>query len=356
MSDPIRVLVVDDSAVARGVLTRMVEAQPDMRLAAAAGDGRQALSMLQQPPVEVVLLDLEMPGMSGLEALPHILDAVPGVAVIIVSTLSKRGAEITIRALAAGAADYVTKPSAGPAGASWDEIRDELVRKIRALCGPLTWPEPQAEDPAPEAAEPAGVAARPAGAPPSVVVMAASTGGPNALGTVLSGLPSDFPLPILVVQHMPALFTQMLAERLERTCGRPCREAEDGESVHSGKVYLAPGGRHMVVRRDGVRPRITLEDTPPENFCRPAADPLFRSAAAAYGDGVLAVILTGMGQDGLRGARAVAAAGGTILAQDRDSSVVWGMPGCVVRAGLAHATLPLHRIAEAIDRQARVLR
>jgi two-component system, chemotaxis family, protein-glutamate methylesterase/glutaminase len=355
--DLVKVMVVDDSAVVRGMWARVLDAEADMRVVASAWTGRAALDVLRRREVDVVILDIEMPEMSGLEALPLILAEHPGVRVLMASSLTRRGAEVTVSALAMGAADYVTKPSAAERGAMADVGRD-LVRKVRALGGrgarasgagrALAAPPIRPRPPRPETSR--------NGQGPRAIAVTSSTGGPNALTLLLSALPADFPLPILIVQHMPALFTSMLAERLQRAASRPCVEAAEGMVVEGGRTYVAPGDYHMTARAEGGVTLLGLSQTPPENFCRPSADPLFRSLAAVYGSSLTAVVLTGMGHDGLEGAKAVVGAGGHVVVQDEATSVVWGMPGAVAQAGLAHEVLPLEAIAPAIDEQARARR
>lgn len=350
----IRVMVVDDSAVIRGIWSRIIDAESDMRVMAVAGNGRAALDVLRRREVDVIVLDIEMPEMSGLEALPLILTQCPGVRVVMASSLTLRGAEVTVAALALGAADYVTKPSAAERQ-NMAMVGRDLIRKIRALAGRVMAPAaPQPVVRAPVVRpRPVGVGAT---KPVQAIGVASSTGGPNALTAVLSALPQEFPLPILIVQHMPPLFTTMLAERLERATGRPCVEATDDLEIRGGVTYIAPGDYHMTVRNEGARMVLALNQDPPENFCRPSADPLFRSMARAYGGAMLGVVLTGMGQDGREGARAVVEAGARVIAQDEATSIVWGMPGAVAHAGLASQILPLDRIASVIDEQARVRR
>ena len=350
---PIRVLVVDDSTVIRGFLSRIVDAEPDMRVVATAFNGRVALDVLDRREVDVVLLDIEMPEMTGLEALPSILEKRPGVKVIMASSLTEKGAEVTIRALSLGAADYVTKPSAR-SSAGLEPVARELVAKIRALAG---HPSHALRPHAPPTQEPARprlveTTTAPSGSPvhrasgvvPRIIGVASSTGGPNALVRVFSDLPRDFRLPIVVAQHMPPVFTTMLAERLARAANRPAHEATDGMRVEDGHIYVAPGDHHMTVATAEGRTVLHLNQEPQENFCRPSADPLFRSMARVFGPAQWAVVLTGMGHDGLAGVRAIAEVGGRVIAQDRDSCVVWGMPRAVTEAGLAHDVLALDRI------------
>lgn len=349
---PIRVLVVDDSAVVRGVLGRIVDAQDDMHVVTTATNGRDALDAMRLQGIDVVLLDIEMPVMDGLTALPLICQRHPRARVLVTSALTQRGASVTMRALALGAVDYVYKPSARDGGVlAVETAAADIVAKIRAVAPPVSERE-RARD---ASRHDAGVAASRHlrdGAmlgdfEPQVLALAASTGGPNALAKVISGLPSDFPLPVLVTQHMPPIFTTMFAQRLAREGTLPCEEARDGEILQPGCVYVAPGDRHMTVVGPGVvrSPTIRITTDPPEHHCRPAADPMFRTAAQAFPHGVLAVVLTGMGDDGRQGCEAVVASGGRIVVQDQMTSVVWGMPGSVVASGIPCSVLPLQSIS-----------
>jgi len=353
---PVRVMIVDDSVVVRGVFGRIVDAEKDMKVATTAPNGQAALDALRQVEVDVVLLDVEMPEMDGIAALPKILAMRPGIRVIMASSLTHQGAAVTMTALGLGAADFVHKPTAKAGTGSIDSVGRDLVAKIRAL-GRRTPPRAEAVDtpfispPVPPLAR--GLAAG-SDIAPRVVGIASSTGGPNALAELLAGLPSDFPLPILVTQHMPPLFTTLLAERLTRDGGRPCIEAKDGDAIVAGRVYLAPGDWHMTVRTMERKPFIRLVQSAPENHCRPAADPMFRSLAAVFGSGTLGVVLTGMGEDGRRGSEVIAECGGRVIVQDEASSVVWGMPGAVAHAGLASAVLPLRDLAGYVARLALV--
>lgn len=339
----IRVLIVDDSAVVRGVLGRMVDAQKDMRVATTATNGVDALDALRLQEVDVVLLDIEMPVMDGLTALPLIVQRHPRALVLITSSLTHESADVTMRALALGAVDYVYKPTTRAGGVFGVEVAAaEVLAKIRAVAGNATQNTGSA----------AVNAARSFDAPtgefePQVLAFAASTGGPNALAAVMSGLPSDFPLPVLVTQHMPPLFTTMFAQRLARESNLPCGEARDGEAMLPGKIYVAPGDRHLTVIGGGLMrgPKLHISNDPPEHHCRPAADPMFRTAAQAFPNGVLAVVLTGMGDDGRAGCEAVAASGGRVVVQDEATSVVWGMPGSVVTSGIPCSILPLQSIS-----------
>lgn len=353
----VRVMVVDDSAVIRGLLSRIIEAESDLRVVASAANGRTALELLRHKDVDVVLLDVEMPEMDGLAALPRMLELRPQLPVIMASSLTSEGAEVTLRALALGAADAIAKPSSLSASRGLASVAVELLAKIRGLgrARLLAPPAPSTLAAAPARAEAGTVgpgsapalrapAAR-ADEPVRLVAIASSTGGPNALTRLLGSLGPEFPLPIVIVQHMPPLFTAALAERLQRESGRPCREAVHGEPLQAGVTYVAPGDRHLRLAGSREQPILQLGTDAPVNFCRPAADPTLESAAALYGAGALAVVLTGMGEDGVRGCRSVVARGGRVVAQDAATSVVWGMPGAVVHAGLASAVLPLERIA-----------
>lgn len=338
-SQAIKVVIVDDSAVVRGVVRRLLEAEPQIEVAAAASNGELALKELRQQAADVVLLDIEMPVMDGLTALKRIVVEHPSVKVIMVSTLTRRNAEISLEALKIGAADYVTKPEAGIATAA--EFGRDLIARIKALG--LTNRSTRAD-----VAPPVRWAPRPPITRRRVVRalgIGASTGGPPALLKLFRDLQgTDARQPILLTQHMPATFTALLAEQIERAAGRPCAEGKDGEPVLPGRIYVAPGGWHMTVENGPTSPVIRLDQGAPEHFCRPAVDPMLRSMAAVYGDGAVAAILTGMGADGALGCEAVARAGGRFIAQDQASSAVWGMPGAAAATGLAEAVLPLDDI------------
>lgn len=343
----IRVMLCDDSAVARGALGRLLAKDPAIRVVAQVGDGRQAVSalsaMLPAERPEVVLLDLEMPVMDGLTALPLILRAAPGTAVIVASALSQRGASATMQALRAGAVDYIPKPAAAQGGITDPRFGEELRAKVTG------WARMRSKPAMRSAAAPALPAAprlMPGrGEKPRVIAIGSSTGGPQALAALVGAFTRPPPVPVLVVQHMPAGFTTLLADHLNRIGRLPCAEAKDGEALRAGRLYLAPGDRHLVVREAPGGLVAQLSDGPAENFCRPAVDPLLRSLVAACGGRVVAAILTGMGHDGLEGCRALTRAGGAVLAQDEATSVVWGMPGAVARAGLAALLAPPEEIA-----------
>jgi two-component system, chemotaxis family, protein-glutamate methylesterase/glutaminase len=363
---PIRVLVVDDSAVIRGLITRLLESDPELAVVGSVGNGQMAIGTCQRQgqSVDVVVLDIEMPVMDGLTALPQILAAAPGVKVIMASTLTQRNAQISIKALQAGAADYVAKPSSTTDIHAGPDFRRELVEKVKALgaAGRKRRAE-RGETPKPSDLpfRPPAHALKPpvkgdiklraaAQRPPEVIAIGSSTGGPQALLAVLTKFPNSIRLPILITQHMPATFTSILAEHLGRASGWPCAEAVDGEPVRANRIYVAPGDFHMKVAVENGARLIRLTKEPPENFCRPAVDPMFRSVAQVYGAGVLGVVLTGMGSDGVRGARSVVEAGGAVIAQDEATSVVWGMPGAAAAAGVCSAVLPLAEITTYLRR------
>jgi len=342
-----RVLVVDDSAAVRSLLSDILKADPEIELVGAAANAAIALSKIQSAAPDVVTLDVEMPDVNGLELLARIREVAPRLPVIMFSALTQRAAATTLEALARGASDYVTKPSGtGSREASIEQVRSQLIPKIKTLTRHL------ADTPPARPAPPAALRARDPAAGQvrscpriEVVAVASSTGGPNALAQLFQDIPQNFPLPVVVVQHMPPLFTRLLAERLSSTCHLRFKEAADGEPLRAGEVYIAPGDYHMALRREASEVRVVLNREPAENSVRPAADVLFRSVAAAYGARAMGVVLTGMGQDGLRGCELLRGAGAWIVAQNEASSVVWGMPGFVVRAGLADRVLPLSEIA-----------
>jgi two-component system, chemotaxis family, protein-glutamate methylesterase/glutaminase len=354
--DPIRVMVVDDSVVVRKIVTDVLSEDPAIEVVGTAVNGKIALGKLDQLRPDLVTMDIEMPEMDGIEAVRAIRAGRGGparsrVPIVMFSTLTDRGATATLDALSAGANDYVTKPAnVGSVGQSMESVREQLIPKIKALTGRPVTPGPARAAAAAPSPRPALPRTTP-GKKPAVLVIGSSTGGPEALARVLPALPATLPVPVLLVQHMPPVFTRQFAQRLDRLSALRVVEAVDGTPLLPGTVHLAPGDHHLVIRADrGGQFRTALTQDAPENFCRPAVDPLFRSAVAAYGGAVLAVVLTGMGSDGRQGAGAIRQAGGTVLAQDQATSVVWGMPGAVTQAGFADEVLPLDRIAEAIHR------
>ncbi|MHA7631915.1 chemotaxis-specific protein-glutamate methyltransferase CheB [Corallococcus sp. M7] len=341
----IRVLVVDDAAVVRRQVSLLLGAAPGLEVVATAPNGRIALAKVEQLQPDVVLLDLEMPELDGLETLKLLRQRAPELPVVMFSALTERGGVLTLEALALGARDYVTKPtSAGGMNITVEAVRDELVRKLKALNvrAPSTTPSPVTREPPSRPRTPARVEA---------IVVGASTGGPGALVRLVSALPADLPVPVFIVQHMPPLFTRLLAERLQGVTPLTVREAVTGAAVQAGEVWVAPGDFHLAVCRDATGVRLLTHQGPAENACRPAVDLLFRSAAEVYGAGVLAAVLTGMGQDGLRGCRRVIEAGGQVVVQDQASCVVGSMPGAVEQAGLADAVVPLDALALELARR-----
>lgn len=372
----IRVLVADDSVVVRGLVSRWLE-EAGCEIVGTAANGRIALDALDRVQPDIVLLDIEMPELDGTQALPKMLAKRPGLQVVMMSTLTQRNAEISLRCLALGAIDYLPKPEGNRGVTSQASFREDLVQKIRMLgadlrnrprarpaglserpglgaaapvervASPLSAPAPR------PAVAPAAIATRPRPlrvAAPRCLLVGASTGGPRAVGEVLEsiGAATLRRVPILIVQHMPPVFTAVFAEHLGARIGLPAAEAKHGEPVRPGVVYVAPGGRHMGLSGSAAEAVIQLNDGPPVNFCRPAVDVMFRDAAEVYGAATLSVVLTGMGSDGTKGAKALVDAGGIMLAQDEASSTVWGMPGSLVRAGYAHDILPLSGLGPAL--------
>ncbi len=390
----IKVMVVDDSVVIRGLIGRWINEDPDLVLVNSHRNGRLAVEDIAKSKPDIVILDIEMPDMDGLTALPLMLKAYPATKIIMASTLTRRNAEISLKALSLGAADYVPKPESNSQITTSTEFRRELLDKVKGIGGmpqrpsstaggfrasraagavaPQTAPRPgamRAEMPAgragakgsPRAAAPATAAAtRGAGgislrqfgsARPRALLIGSSTGGPQALEKLLGEIgPQLSGVPILITQHMPVTFTAILADHLARASGSPSAEAQHGEVVKAGQIYVAPGGKHMVLAKQAGQAVIHLNDEPPVNFCKPAVDPFFESAAKVYGAASLGVILTGMGHDGAAGAQHIVDAGGSIIAQDEASSVVWGMPGAAAQAGVCAAVLPLTQIGSKVTR------
>jgi two-component system chemotaxis response regulator CheB len=380
---PIRVMVVDDAVVVRGLVSRWVDEEPGMTVVASLRTGREAVDQLERTKPDVVVLDIEMPDLDGISALPLMLAKRRDLIVIMASTLTRRNAEISLKALSLGAADYIPKPETNREVTTSTTFRHDLIEKIKHLGArrrrpmpaapaipgarvpfsvPQAAPRPVTEfrrpsDTAPSHVGHAGhpstaIKLRPFSATqPRVLLIGSSTGGPQALTALIAQIPKVIDLvPVLITQHMPPTFTTILAEHLARASGRPAKEGEDGEPIVAGKIYVAPGGKHMrVARRNGV-PVITIDEGPLVNFCRPAVDPLFNAASEIWNGAILAVILTGMGSDGTKGAGTIVAAGGNIIAQDEATSVVWGMPGAAANAGVCAAVLPLEQIAPKIVR------
>jgi two-component system chemotaxis response regulator CheB len=351
----IRVLIVDDAVVVRRILTDVLATDPELEVAGIAANGQIALQKIQQLNPDLVTMDVEMPSLNGVETVRALRKLYPKLPVIMFSTLTARGAEATLDALAAGANDYVTKPAnVGSVSVAMERIREQLIPKIKAHC---RRGKPMASEGAPLASvSPYIPRFSSKTGRVEVVAIGSSTGGPNALADVIPKLPRDMPVPLLVVQHMPAIFTKLLADRLAVQWKSPVTEACAGDRLEPGRAYIAPGNYHMTLEKrvDGIY--LGLNQETPENSCRPAVDVMLRSVASIYGSTALAVILTGMGQDGLRGCKAIREAGGQVLVQDEASSVVWGMPGFVAKAGLAEKILPLNEIAGEIERSVNLLR
>jgi two-component system chemotaxis response regulator CheB len=345
----IRVMVVDDVAIVRRLVTNALGADPAIEVVGAAANGREALEKIPVVKPDLVILDYEMPEMDGMETLKEIRKLVGGPKVIFFSSYTRQGAKVSLDALWQGADDYATKVTADNLAAATQCVQNELIPKIKGLCESISGESggvlPVATVYATADTAAASTTTQPSIARADVLAIGASTGGPRALSTVIEALPADFPLPILVVQHMPPLFTRSLAERLAARSVLRCSEGVDGALLEPGTVWIAPGNWHMTVVREGNETRIRLTGEPPENSCRPSVDPLFRSVAEVYGPSALGVLLTGMGQDGLLGARRIHERQGRILVQDEATSVVWGMPGAVARAGLAQKIVPLSDMA-----------
>lgn len=351
---PCHVMVVDDSAIARGIVTRTLAMEPGINVVASAANGLMALKAMRSHRVDVIVLDIEMPGLDGMETLPRLLEIDPDLKVIMASSLSRRNADISLRAISLGACDYVPKPSSGLGGA--EEFRRELVQKVLAHAAMRKRSVRKARvESVHEAVQKPVLPKREVKSieKPSVIAIGSSTGGPQALAKVLTNLDQSIDQPIVITQHMPATFTALLAEHMTRYAGREAAEARDGEPLMPRRIYVAPGGKHLLLEPRAGGAVVRLDDGPPENSCKPAVDPMLRSLAPIYKSRVLTVILTGMGIDGLKGCREVVREGGIVLAQDQASSVVWGMPGAVAQAGLCRDILPLAEIRSAIGKIAR---
>jgi two-component system chemotaxis response regulator CheB len=355
-------MVVDDSVVIRGLISRWIDAEPDMVVAASLRTGQDAVNQVERANPDVVVLDIEMPDLDGISALPQLLAKKRNLIVIMASTLTRRNAEISFKALSLGAADYIPKPESTREIAAADVFKHDLLQKIRHLAAkrrrpavvaspPLAPHEQERRPAAPVPAHPAPAQRPLSPHAPRALLIGSSTGGPQALMTLVAAIgPVIDRYPVLITQHMPPTFTTILAEHLGRAAGRPAQEGVDNETVKPGHIYLAPGGRHMRVAKKGTSAVIVLDDGPAVNFCKPAVDPLFTSAIDVWQGGVLAVILTGMGSDGMRGGKEIVAAGGNVIAQDEASSVVWGMPGAAAHAGICAAILPLQQIGPKLVR------
>lgn len=361
-SNQIHVMLVDDSAVVRGFIGRILEADPEIRVVASVSNGEQGISSAARHNPDIVILDIEMPVMDGITALPKILAASPGVRVLMCSTLTVRNAEVTMKALELGATDCIAKPTNSSEIHGAVDFKTDLLGKIKSLgrrrnAGALNRP---ATAPAPSIATGTFAGGQNAALKqktpytlrkhmpgeifrPNLLAIGSSTGGPQALFKVISSF-KNFDVPIILTQHMPATFTKILAQHITQHTGVPAQEGENGMAVEKGNVYVAPGGFHMTFARRENRIEVKLDSGPPENFCKPSVDPMLRSAINIWGPKFLTVILTGMGHDGLPGSKLVAEGGGRIVAQDQETSVVWGMPGAVATNGLCTAVLPLQDI------------
>jgi len=357
---PLRVMVVDDSVVIRGLISRWIASEPDMVVAASLRTGLDAVNQLERINPDIAVLDIEMPELDGISALPLMLAKKRNLIIIMASTLTRRNAEISFKALALGASDYIPKPESTRVATAADIFHHDLIQKIRSLGAKLRRkglaPSPALDrmrelSPRTAMANPDLLRRAFGTQAPRALLIGASTGGPQALMTLVAQLgPVIDRFPVLITQHMPPTFTTILAEHLARSSHRPAHEGVDGEIVKVGQIYLAPGGRHMRVARQGGEVTIALDDGAPGNFCKPAVDPLFTSAIDVWQGGVLALLLTRMGSDGTRGGKEIVAAGGSVVAQDEASSVVWGMPGAAAHAGICAAVLPLDQIAAKLVR------
>jgi two-component system chemotaxis response regulator CheB len=374
--DKIRVLIVDDSAVMRRIIMTSLMKHPDIEVVGTAGNGLLAIESIKRLNPDIVTLDVEMPEMDGITALREIRKSHPNLPIVMFSSTTQRGASDTMDALTYGASDYVGKPQAAsdPAEA-YRVLEENLIPKIKALCqsatgegkktiplkergaarrGALSMPAPEKITALPSAQTSSTInpkVVRQEGRPlypVNALCIGVSTGGPAALMKIFELWRTPLPVPIFIVQHMPPKFTTLLAARLTEIGAMPVQEPYDGQEALVGQAYLAPGGYHLELRQKGTKVLMYLNEDPPENSCRPAVDVLFRSAAKVYGQSLLAVVLTGMGYDGLRGAEDIIRNNGVVLAQDEATSVIWGMPGAIAQADLAEKILPLEAIPDEI--------
>lgn len=356
----IKVMLVDDSAVVRGMMSRILDAQPDIRIVASVANGEQAVAAIRKAAPEVLLLDVEMPIMDGMTALPKLLSASPKTKIVMCSTLTIRNAEITMKALRMGATECLAKPTNSVAINSAEEFQQQLVTLVRGLgrlnrpsgmapatvtntAAPVILPKEIEERSAPATPYELNTNPNAYKGKPDILAIGSSTGGPQALFEVVKSF-KNFDIPIILTQHMPATFTAILAQHIETQTGVPSVEAAEGMDLQRGRVHIAPGGKHMLLKRSGIQTYLTLNDGPAENFCKPSVDPMLRSAIEIYGQKILMVMLTGMGADGLPSSRQLVEANGRVVAQDEASSVVWGMPGAVAVNGLCANVLPLQKI------------
>jgi two-component system, chemotaxis family, protein-glutamate methylesterase/glutaminase len=353
----LRVMIVDDAVVVRGLMARWFQEAGGIAVVSTHRSGAEAVAAIERVKPDVVILDIEMPDMDGITALPLLLKKAPGTVVIVASTLTTRNADISLRCLSLGALDYIGKPSTNRDVTFSTDFRREVIEKVKTLGrrhGPRSAPRRRADSSAPFQPRPAEAGGRLTLRPvvrvrPSVLLVGASTGGPHAVTELLKAArPAMHRMPIVVAQHMPPTFTAMFAEHLRRVLSIDAAEAQHREPLEKGRIYVAPGGRHLRLERGAGGARCAIDDGPPVNFCRPAVDVTFQSAAEIYGAGALGVILTGMGSDGLRGAASIVERGGNVLAQDEESSVVWGMPGVVARGGFCAAVDTVPNLAKII--------
>jgi len=353
--NPIKVLVVDDSAVVRGLISRMLDGYSDINVVNTLSNGELAVKYVTKSDVDVVILDIEMPVMDGLTALPKILEADPEVKVIMASGLTLKNAEISLKALQAGASDYIPKPSTNRELTGGQDFEHDLVEKVKAFGearrhrpSEISEQKSVTQRTAPKTKVPTPVTLKQSTGvhpKPKILAVGSSTGGPQALFELFKGLNGKINVPIVVTQHMPPTFTTILAQHVTRSTGIPATEAQDGDELKDGEILIAPGDYHMIVQEQDGKKIVKINQNEPENFCRPAVDPMLRSVVDLYGNKTFVVILTGMGYDGMKGSKLVAEKGGTIFAQDEETSVVWGMPGAVAEAGICTSVLPITELA-----------
>lgn len=357
-SATVKVVVVDDSAVVRGLTRRFLEESPNIEVVVTASNGKNAIEAVAKYDPDVVVLDIEMPVMDGLTAIPLILAEKPSVKIVMSSTLTEANAVVSLKALSAGASDYIAKPTSGSEIHGAENFKRELIAKVLALGGRVNSAltagklQPAAKHSGPAQKLYPGqdiVLREPSAVPPRAIAIGSSTGGPQALYAVVGGLDATLLQPIFITQHMPATFTKILAGHLARDSGRAVFEAKDGQQIIPGEIYIAPGDYHMLIHGQGDDLKIKLTQTERENYCRPSIEPMLRSLTQIYGPALLTVILTGMGHDGLEGCQTSVDSGGTVIAQDEATSVVWGMPGAVATAGVCAALSPLDKIAQLVN-------
>jgi len=357
--NPILVMVVDDSAVVRGLISRMLEKDSEIEVVDTVSNGELAVKRARSLDLDVIILDIEMPVMDGLTALPEILKINPNVKVIMASTLTMKNAEISLKALQAGASEYIAKPTSSREMTGGQDFEHELREKVKALGAERPVRDGGSPSEARKAARAKAIPKKPS-APftlksppvtypkPKILVVGSSTGGPQALFELFKGLNGKIDVPMVVTQHMPPTFTTILAQHITRSSGIPAEEAQDGDVLESGKVVIAPGDYHMLLKEQDGKVVAKLNQDPPVNYCRPAVDPMMESAVKIYGNRTFGVILTGMGYDGRNSCKSLVEAGGTVFAQDEATSVVWGMPGAVADAGICSAVLPITELAPKI--------